>query len=116
FGQWKIKAAFYVPYAHKAKELCQSFSKLSGQWIRRELNTVADALSKAPLKAVGIEFRLQPDEQGIPREQNTLADALSKVHVQKVGVPLPLRLSEDEQDAYYDRNYVPVSYTPLSSS
>ena len=60
FGHKKIKRGIYVPYAHKAKALCQTFSKLSGQWIPRTLNTVADALSKAPLQAAGIEFRLQP--------------------------------------------------------
>ena len=52
----------------------------------------------------------------MPQEQNTAAVALSKVHVQKVGGPLPLRLGDDEQEAYYDRNYVPVQYTPISLS
>ena len=60
FGRWNIKAGIYVPYALKAKELCQIFSMLSGQWIPRQQNTVAHALSKAPLKAAGVEFRLQP--------------------------------------------------------
>ena len=84
FGHKKIKSGIYVPYALKAKELCQLFSNLSGQWI--------------------------------PREQNTVADALSKAHVHKAGVFPPVRLGDDEQDAYYDRNYMPVWYTPLSSS
>src|SRR5215471_982078 len=50
FGHKKIKSGIYVPYALKAKKLCQLFSNLSGQWIPREQNTVADALSKAPLQ------------------------------------------------------------------
>jgi ribonuclease HI len=58
FGQKKIKSGTYVPYAIKAKKLCQLFSNLSGQWIPREQNTVADALSKAPLKAESIKLRL----------------------------------------------------------
>lgn len=62
FGTWNIKDGYYVPYALKAKELRQSFSNLSGQWIKREMNTVADELSKRPLRAAGIEFRLQPEE------------------------------------------------------
>ena len=61
FGKWKIKAGFYVPYAHKAKELCRAFSNLHGQWIPRRQNTVADELSKRPLRAAGNVFRLQPD-------------------------------------------------------
>jgi ribonuclease HI len=65
FGQWNIKNGFYVPYALKAKELRQSFFNLSGQWIKRELNTVADELSKRPLRAVGIEFHLQPEEPSL---------------------------------------------------
>ena len=65
FGRWNIKSGIYVPYALKAKELRQSFSNLSGQWIKRELNTVADELSKRPLRAAGIEFRLQPEEPSL---------------------------------------------------
>jgi len=84
FGHKKIKSGIYVPYALKAKELCQLFSNLSGQWI--------------------------------PREQNTVADALSKAHVHKAGVFPPVRLGDDEQDAYYDRNYMPMWYTSLSPS
>jgi ribonuclease HI len=57
FGSWRIKEGRYVPYARKAKALCQVFTNLSGQWIPREQNTVADALSKAPLQTDGIEFR-----------------------------------------------------------
>jgi ribonuclease HI len=58
FGSWKINEGAYVPYARKAKALRQVFTNLSGQWIPREENTVADALSKAPLKADGIKLRL----------------------------------------------------------
>jgi len=49
FGSWKINEGRYVPYAHRAKALCRAFSNLYGQWIPREQNTIADALSKAPL-------------------------------------------------------------------
>jgi len=59
--RWNINEGLYLPSALKAKERCQTFSKLSGQWIPRELNTVADALSKAPLQKVSI--RLGKDEQ-----------------------------------------------------
>jgi ribonuclease HI len=63
FGHWKIKAGVYVPYAHKAQELCRAFSNIGGQWIPRKQNSVADGLSKAPLLKAGIVFRLQPDGQ-----------------------------------------------------
>jgi ribonuclease HI len=42
FGRWNIKSGVYVPYALKAKELRQSFTNLSRQWIKQEKNTVAD--------------------------------------------------------------------------
>lgn len=58
FGSWKINEGRYVPYAHRAKALCRAFSNLSGQWIPREENTLADALSKAPLRAASIALRL----------------------------------------------------------
>jgi ribonuclease HI len=47
-GHWKIRAGIYTPYARKALALCRTFTHLRGQWIPREQNTVADALSKAP--------------------------------------------------------------------
>jgi ribonuclease HI len=105
FGRWNIKSGVYVPYALKAKELRQSFSNLSGQWIKREKNTVADELSKRPLRTAGIEFRLQPEEPWISREQHTMAHALSKAHVPKAGAFPSLSLGDDEEEAYYDRNY-----------
>jgi ribonuclease HI len=54
FGQWKIKAGIYMPYAHKAKALRSLFAQLGGQWIPRTQNTLADALSKAPLLRAGL--------------------------------------------------------------
>jgi ribonuclease HI len=57
FGSWRIKEGRYVPYALQAKVLCRAFSNLHGQWIPREQNTVADALSKVPLQAASIELR-----------------------------------------------------------
>jgi len=83
FGHKKIKSGIYVPYALKAKELRQTFSNLFGQWIPREQNTIADALSKAPL------------QQG-----NMLS---------------PLRLGDEKQEAYFDRNHEPAWYAPLPS-
>jgi ribonuclease HI len=57
FGQKKIRSGIYVPYARKAQALCRAFSNLHGQWIPREQNTIADALSKVPLQAASIELR-----------------------------------------------------------
>jgi len=54
FGHWKIKAGIYVSYAHKAQALRSTFSHLGGQWIPRTKNTIADALSKAPLLQAGV--------------------------------------------------------------
>jgi ribonuclease HI len=59
FGTWRIKKGLYAPLAHKAHELLEAFDRVQGQWISRERNTVADLLSKAPLKRAGVSLRLQ---------------------------------------------------------
>ena len=51
----------------------------------------------------------------MPREQNTGADALSRAPLQKVNILSPLSLGDEEQEAYYERNYEPVWYMPLLS-
>ena len=60
FGTWRIKKGLYVPLAHRARELVQAFDHIQGQWIPRRQNDLADRLSKAALKRVGVELRLQP--------------------------------------------------------
>lgn len=59
FGTWKIKKGFYKPYAIKAKVLLSNFKHITGKWIPREKNTIADELSKAELIKAGIKFRIQ---------------------------------------------------------
>jgi ribonuclease HI len=65
FGHWHIKAGIYAPYAHKAQALRRTFAHLGGQWIPRTKNTMADALSKAPLLKAGVlpSIRLGNDEE-----------------------------------------------------
>lgn len=64
FGDWKIRKGFYKPIAILAKEMIsQSFPKITGSWIPREKNDIADELSKAELIKQGIEFRIQPKKE-----------------------------------------------------
>lgn len=58
--RWKIKKGFYVPIALEAKKLLTKFTNISGQWIHREENSLADELSKRELIRAGIQFRIQP--------------------------------------------------------
>ena len=60
FGTWKIKNGLYAPLAKKASELRSRFIDIKGEWIPRDLNDVADELSKAALKKAGVKLRLQP--------------------------------------------------------
>src|SRR5262249_27502058 len=60
FGDWDIKKGAYVRLAHDAWKISREFTNLKGIWIPRGQNTAADELSKAALKAAGIELRLQP--------------------------------------------------------
>ena len=61
FGDWQIRHGFYVPLALKAKGLVRRFPNMTGEWIPRERNGIADELSKAELVKAGIEFRIQPE-------------------------------------------------------
>ena len=47
FGNWKIKQGFYVDSAIEAKKLLLGFNNITGKWIPREENQVADELSKS---------------------------------------------------------------------
>jgi probable phosphoglycerate mutase len=60
FGTWKIKSGLYTELAHRARELLSRFTNIQGEWISRDLNDVADELSKAALKRAGVKLRLQP--------------------------------------------------------
>ena len=63
FGTWKIKRGFYVPIAKECLELLKRFPTISGKWIRRDENSIADKLSKAELIKAGVKFRIQPDRR-----------------------------------------------------
>jgi len=59
WGQWRIKQGFYVSIAKECRELLKQFPNISGKWIPREENSMADKLSKAELIKAGVEFRIQ---------------------------------------------------------
>lgn len=61
-GSWRIKHGLYKDHAIRCKSLLGKVAvKLVFKWIPRELNTIADDLSKAHLLKEGIEFKLQPN-------------------------------------------------------
>jgi ribonuclease HI len=70
-GKWKIhgvdtrdeKPGLYSRYAVAAREKLKLLPQLSGFWIPRDKNFIADELSKAELKRAGVEFRIQPEEE-----------------------------------------------------
>lgn len=61
FGSWRIKKGLYTPIAWRCCELLKEFTKISGHWIPREQNALADKLSKEELIKAGIKFRIQPE-------------------------------------------------------
>ena len=74
FGHWQIKVGIYVPYAQKAQALRRTFTNLGGQWIPRTKNTIADALSKAPLLKAGVfpPLALGEDEQDANDDRDSI--------------------------------------------
>lgn len=63
-GLWKIATptGLYVPYCLAARKLAARFRKIRFEWIPRELNGVADEISKRVLHENGVRFRIQPEE------------------------------------------------------
>lgn len=61
FGNWRIKFGYYVPIARLCKGMLKQFPYITGRWIPREKNSLADELSKAQLKKAGVQFKIQPE-------------------------------------------------------
>jgi len=59
FGDWKIKGGAYVALARQAYGLTQRFRKIAGEWIQRDLNTVADGLCQEALKRAGVKSKFK---------------------------------------------------------
>ena len=58
FGAWKINKGIYAPLAYKARGLRAQFTNMRGEWISRELNDVADRLSKEAVEASRCEVTI----------------------------------------------------------
>jgi len=50
-GEWKVKAENLKPFVREAQNLYSQIPNISLGWIRREKNTLADALSKKGIDA-----------------------------------------------------------------
>lgn len=59
-GRWRAKRGLYIPYYSLCKSLVARFSRIRFEWIPRELNGEADALSKQILVDKNVKFRIQP--------------------------------------------------------
>lgn len=59
-GEWGMNSGIYIKYAMMLKENIQPFTNLDFMWIPRELNQVADDLSKYQMKERGVKFKIQP--------------------------------------------------------
>ena len=53
-------AVLPVLMAYRARELRKPFTNICGQWRPRDLNELADKLSKDALTRAGVRLRLQP--------------------------------------------------------
>jgi ribonuclease HI len=49
WGTWKMRKGEYIPIALQCQYMLKKFSKISGSWVPREQNQMADDLSKAAL-------------------------------------------------------------------
>jgi ribonuclease HI len=56
FGTWRIKNGAYVEHANAVRKKLRRFSAISGKWIPRDQNQLADDLSKAHLRDAGVEI------------------------------------------------------------
>jgi ribonuclease HI len=63
FGSWAMRKGFYIPIAKKAKSILKKFKNITGTWIPREENSIADELSKGALVKAGIKLRIQPQDK-----------------------------------------------------
>lgn len=61
----------YADAALKARALLARLPNVRGYWIPREKNDLADDLSKAHLRRMGVEFRIQPEDQ--PEQRDDIA-------------------------------------------
>lgn len=61
--KWRIIKGAYVDAAKEARGKLLRLPNVKGYWIPREKNSLADDLSKAHLRASGVEFRIQPEDE-----------------------------------------------------
>lgn len=70
---WKIHGVdddkpkgHYAEAAADTRELLKKLREVRGYWIPREKNSLADDLSKAELRRLGVEFKIQPENGDHP--------------------------------------------------
>lgn len=60
--KWRVRRGLYIPICREAQKILKLFSNISGEWIPREENNLADELSKAEILKAGVVFRIQPNK------------------------------------------------------
>lgn len=69
-GKWKAKKGLYLPYYREAIQIRLKLPDVQFEWIKRDFNEEADALSKQAINGKGGSVRNRPITL-IPREQST---------------------------------------------
>ena len=65
-GEWRIKDGSYTTFAQRCSEKLSKFEKVPViQWIGRDLNTEADALSKGQLNKNGVQVATHSDDKTV---------------------------------------------------
>lgn len=58
--EWGMNGGIYIKYALMLKENIKPFTNLDFMWIPRELNSIADDLSKSQMITRNVKFKIQP--------------------------------------------------------
>lgn len=59
-GEWGFNGGIYIQYAQLLQENIKPFTNLDFMWIPRELNSIADDLSKSQMITRNVKFKIQP--------------------------------------------------------
>jgi ribonuclease HI len=68
-GRWKAKAGVYIPYYRKALKLRTRLPNVQIEWIPRERNSEADALSRMAIKDPAIQSKKKLEIRRLVQEQ-----------------------------------------------
>jgi ribonuclease HI/probable phosphoglycerate mutase len=56
WGTWAMNGGLYIKTALECRDLLKQFPAISGEWVPREKNALADYLSKDALRKAGVKI------------------------------------------------------------